>query len=275
MRDMSASLKVVRIAAVCWASTSRWAIRWRSPLMRWRVSRGPADGADAGAGAAAGATAGGAVRACGCSWPVGQGVAGRGGAAAGAGGAGAAAAGDAASEPSTSPLVIRPPGPVPAIRETSTFCSATSRRTDGESGRSRRPDACGTAAGPPGAVPGRSGARRPPGPPRDRPRPPPHLPRPARSSRPSRRSRPSPPRPRRSSSTPEPGAGTMFVALSVSSSRSGSPACTGDPSAFSQRETMPSEIDSPTLGTVIGTAAMGSITWVLLAACSFRRRGQR
>ena len=45
-RDMSASLKVVRIAAVCWASTSRWAIVWRIPLIRFRVSRWPlADGA--------------------------------------------------------------------------------------------------------------------------------------------------------------------------------------------------------------------------------------
>ena len=40
IRDMSASLKVVRIAAVCWASTSRWAIFWRMPLIRLRVSRG-------------------------------------------------------------------------------------------------------------------------------------------------------------------------------------------------------------------------------------------
>ena len=32
--DMSASLKVVRIAAVCWTSTRRWATRWRSPLIR-------------------------------------------------------------------------------------------------------------------------------------------------------------------------------------------------------------------------------------------------
>src|SRR5262249_36560115 len=55
-------------------------------------------------------------------------------------------------------------------------------------------------------------------------------------------------------STPEPGAGTTVVALSVSSSRSGSPAWTEEPSAFSQRDTIPSEIDSPTLGTVIGMA---------------------
>src|SRR5262249_59487105 len=66
-------------------------------------------------------------------------------------------------------------------------------------------------------------------------------------------------------STPEPGAGTTFVALSVSSSSSGSPACTGDPSGFSQREMMPSEIDSPTLGTVIGTADMGVTKWSLVS----------
>ena len=43
-RVMSASLKVVRIAAVCCASTRRWAIRWRMPLIRWRslARRGPA-----------------------------------------------------------------------------------------------------------------------------------------------------------------------------------------------------------------------------------------
>src|SRR4051794_41947644 len=43
-RDMSASLKVVRIAAVCCASTRRWAIFWRMPVMRWRGSRGGGDG---------------------------------------------------------------------------------------------------------------------------------------------------------------------------------------------------------------------------------------
>ncbi len=37
---MSASLNVVKIAAVCWASTRRWAIFWRIPDIRFRVSRG-------------------------------------------------------------------------------------------------------------------------------------------------------------------------------------------------------------------------------------------
>ena len=39
IRDMSASLKVVRIAAVCCASTRRWAIFWRIPLIRFAASR--------------------------------------------------------------------------------------------------------------------------------------------------------------------------------------------------------------------------------------------
>src|ERR1700722_19678436 len=62
--DMSASLKVVRIAAVCWASTSLAAIFWRRPLIRFRVSRGPevvgiegvgSEGAGVGAGSGVGA----------------------------------------------------------------------------------------------------------------------------------------------------------------------------------------------------------------------------
>src|SRR5262249_61866909 len=57
-------------------------------------------------------------------------------------------------------------------------------------------------------------------------------------------------------STPELGAGITLVALSVSSSSSGSPAWTEAPLAFSQRDTIPSEIDSPTLGTVMGTAGI-------------------
>ncbi len=59
-------------------------------------------------------------------------------------------------------------------------------------------------------------------------------------------------------STPEPAAGTLLVALSVSSSKRGSPARTSDPSALCQRERMPSEIDSPTEGTVTGTEGMAS-----------------
>src|SRR4051812_36800981 len=86
--DMSASLKVVRIAAVCWASTSRWAIFWRSPLIRFRLSRGRAPAAGA-AGAGAGGAAG-----------VGAAVA-----AAGGGGAGGGAWGG------TAPLGERPPRP--------------------------------------------------------------------------------------------------------------------------------------------------------------------
>src|SRR5262249_21121339 len=65
--------------------------------------------------------------------------------------------------------------------------------------------------------------------------------------------------------TPELGAGTRLVALSVSSSKIGSPAWTAEPSALSQRARIPSEIDSPTLGTVIGTADMVSSLLALLA----------
>src|SRR5262249_30788400 len=56
--------------------------------------------------------------------------------------------------------------------------------------------------------------------------------------------------------TPEAAAGTTLLALSVSSSKRGSPALTAAPSALSQRARMPSVIDSPTPGTVIATAAM-------------------
>ena len=55
-------------------------------------------------------------------------------------------------------------------------------------------------------------------------------------------------------STPAAGATTSVVALSVSSSQTGSLARTASPSAFSQRETMPSVIDSPTDGTLMSTA---------------------
>ena len=58
-------------------------------------------------------------------------------------------------------------------------------------------------------------------------------------------------------STPEPAAGTSLVALSVSSSKRGSPALTSEPSALCQRERIPSEIDSPTDGTVTGTERHG------------------
>src|SRR6185312_6044600 len=55
---------------------------------------------------------------------------------------------------------------------------------------------------------------------------------------------------------PADGAGTTLLALSVSSSKSGSPALTAAPSGLSQRARIPSVIDSPTPGTLIGTAAM-------------------
>src|SRR5215218_5004478 len=59
-------------------------------------------------------------------------------------------------------------------------------------------------------------------------------------------------------STPDADAGTTLLALSVSSSKSGSPAFTADPSGFSQRARIPSEIDSPTPGTVMATAGISA-----------------
>jgi hypothetical protein len=41
---MSTSLKVVSMAAVCWASTRRWAMRWRRGLMRSTGGRGGGGG---------------------------------------------------------------------------------------------------------------------------------------------------------------------------------------------------------------------------------------
>ncbi len=59
-------------------------------------------------------------------------------------------------------------------------------------------------------------------------------------------------------SFPPAGAGTTLLALSVSSSKSGSPDFTAEPSGFSQRDRMPSVIDSPTPGTWIETVAIGT-----------------
>src|SRR5262249_57812698 len=58
-------------------------------------------------------------------------------------------------------------------------------------------------------------------------------------------------------SVPVVSAGTTLLALSVSSSNSGSPPLTTDPSGFSQRDRKPSQIDSPTPRTLIGTVAHG------------------
>ena len=66
-------------------------------------------------------------------------------------------------------------------------------------------------------------------------------------------------------STPVPAAGMSLVALSVSSSKSGSPARTRDPSGLSQRARIPSVIDSPTEGTVTGTEGMVSLLLARLA----------
>ena len=187
---MSASLKVVRIAAVCWASTRRWAIRWRSPLMRWRVSRGPADRAMAGAAGADGRRGAGGRRGRRAArsgrgrrgrwrFEVGQDV----------------SLGDPAAGPGARRRGRR-----------RRPCSATSRRTAGESGRSRRSVGGGrgrrgrrlrrSAASLAGAV--RAGRGRLPAQARGR------RARPGRSCRPSRRSATVSPSATPIFSTPEP-----------------------------------------------------------------------
>ena len=230
-RDRSASLKVVRMAAVCWASTRRWAIRCRKPLILCRVSRCPAGkegvaGGVAGAVVLAGATA--------------VGFAG-----------GPAGVVGVSRYARTSPLVIRPPGPVAATLAGSTSFSATSLRTAGESGMLAvaespwlrpSPDAAGWAAGAEVAVAVWAVAGFPAGS---------SVPivAPMATVSPSATA---------TLRTPVTAAGTTLLALSVSSSKSGSPALTTEPSGLSQRERIPSEIDSPTPGTVIGTADMAS-----------------
>ena len=208
-RDMSASLKVVRIAAVCWASTSRWAIFWRMPLIRLRVSRGGRPARRPG-GAAGG----------------------RGGRGGGGGRRGLVEVGDdvALGDPAAAAGALDLDG--------STCSSATIRRTAGESAsaaatasaRRRRGGGRGGGSGPAAGDGGR-GRRRPAGS---------IVP----TVAPMATVAPSATAILR---TPEDGRGTTLLALSVSSSKSGSPALTAAPSGFSQRATrMPSVIDSPT-----------------------------
>ena len=72
--------------------------------------------------------------------------------------------------------------------------------------------------------------------------------------------------------TPEAGAGTTLVALSVSSSKSGSSALTESAVGLQPARQYPFEIDSPTLGTLIGTLAMISThSWM----CRHGRRAAR
>src|SRR5262249_55154030 len=154
-------------------------------------------------------------------------------------------AGDVATWPRTSPLVIRPPRPVPVTWLASTCSSATTRRAAGESAPPPLlpGEADAGAAAFAGAAAGRTGA--------------------AGAGRGSGSIVPivAPiatvePSAAAVFRTPEDAAGTTLLALSVSSSNSGSPAFTAAPSDFSQRARMPSVIDSPTPGTVMGTAAM-------------------
>ena len=106
--DISTSLKVVSMAASCWAATRRCAIFWRRGdifLRDWRVPVGTV-----GLGAATGAT---------------------GATGAGAAGAAGAAAGFSPAA-SISPLVTRPALPVPATAAGLMPVSSAIRRTAGE-----------------------------------------------------------------------------------------------------------------------------------------------
>ena len=111
--DMSISLKVVSMAAVCCASTSRLAMVWRRRDMRTRSSR--ADRAARGAGRATG------CRRLRCD----------------GGAAGATAARRRrerlarAAMREISSRVTRPPGPVPATSLRSILCSSANVRTAG------------------------------------------------------------------------------------------------------------------------------------------------
>ena len=196
------------MAAVFWASLSRSAMRWRSRVIGTRSSRAPA-GADfaTGAGGDAGSEGTSAV---------------------------------AARWARTSPLVSRPPFPVPAIAAGSSPCSSTSLRTAGESdGGAAAGDASGRAGG------GGAGAAFP--------SPGSIEPRTAPTStvRPSATSM----APR----TPAAAAGTSSVILSVSSSTRGSSTATASPADLSHLETVASVTDSPSAGTTIWVAIVPSL----------------
>ena len=105
--DMSTSLKVVSMAASCWAATRRWAILARSGVILRRVWRVPGAGAGATTGAAGRAATGAAT------------------------GAGRAGVGFSAAA-SISPFVTRPALPVPTTVAGSMPVSAARRRTAGE-----------------------------------------------------------------------------------------------------------------------------------------------
>src|SRR5271157_1402061 len=170
------------------------------------------------------------------------------------------AAGGACRWASTSPLVIRPPLPVGAMRAGSISFSATRRRTDGASGTAVSAaapsldaapaaagrDADGADAGAELAACARAGAATSAGVAAGSSVP---IVAPMATVWPSATA---------IFRTPVEPAGTTLLALSVSSSKSGSPALTREPSDLSQRAKIPSVIDSPTPGTVIGTAAMAS-----------------
>ncbi len=71
--------------------------------------------------------------------------------------------------------------------------------------------------------------------------------------------------------TPDAGAGTVTVALSVSSSKRSLPSVTVSPSALSHEESIPCVTDSPTEGTVMSCFTSSSS----LSDCRHALRGQR
>src|SRR5262245_4724539 len=226
---MSISLKVVRMAAVCWACTSRSAMRLRRGVMGTTSSP-----SDAGGGTGDGAGRGVATAAAGTA--LGAGV-------------------PRSRYASTSSLVRRPPLPVPGMSAGSRSCSVIRRRTAGMSGPTTRLAGAGagratgaistaraTGAAATGASAGaaaRAGA--------------------AAWAACSRRATTSPtatvsPFCRRMRSTPARSAGISRLALSVSSSSSGSSAATRSPSFFSHCTITPSVTDSPRVGMRTSTA---------------------
>ena len=223
--DMSTSLKVVRIAAACCASTSRRATVLRSGDIGTTRSRAPsaigagriAGGASIGAGDGAGAGAG--------AWP-------------------AVALPRRASRPASR---IRPPRPLPLTSSTARPLSASARRADGAARTGA--SAAGCPLPPPSWRPLRSNAatatataglgRR------------------GRDLGPicsisaitSPTATVSPALRRILRSTPAPGEGTSTVAFSLSTSTSGSSTETSSPSACFQAPSVASRTDSPNAGT--------------------------
>ncbi len=242
---MSTSLKVLSIAAVLCASTSRLAMVARRFDIRTRSSvRSPSIAGRSATGAAG--------RVFACSTGVGRCSA----------GLGAAAGADDSAARSTSRLITRPASPVPCTREISTsFCSAAFLAAgvarDLAVFASVAAAASDGAAAAGAGAPGASGASS-------------MTPStsPTFTSSPSFRSM--------RLRTPADGAPTSRSILSVSSSTSGSPADTRSPSLRSHLAIRASTMDSPTSGTTMFAGicfCLGS--WCQVPGCQVRFRGSR